>query len=504
MDMFDLLGHRARATPDRVALEDLASGERYTYARLNEQASRFAAAAIEQWSLVPGERVAYLGHNRAEFFAMLFGCAKAGLILVPLNWRLAQPELSSLLDDCTPAALIYGDEFRQTATALAAERSVLRIAIDGDDRNARRYAHDLAAAQPDTRQVAPRDPDTPWYLLYTAGTTGRPKGVIQTFRMMLANYLNIAPAVGLTGEDVLLNVLPLFHTAGINLYTTPLLLTGGTVLIARQFDPRAALAALERRATVFFGVPAVYEALLAQPDFEGARLDRVRSWGCGGAALAAPVTQRFADHGIRIRTGMGMTETGPTVFLLDEALALDKIGSVGHPQLLAEVRIVDPNLQDVAPGECGELLIRGPGVTPGYWQQPHATADAFVDGGWLRSGDIARCDTDGCYYIVDRHKDMFISGGENVYPAEIEAVLTRHPAIAETAVVGVADARWGEAGMAWLVCRPDVDTPSKDELAAFCRRELASYKIPRAFEWLDALPRNAVGKIKKQALRERS
>ena len=199
---------------------------------------------------------------------------------------------------------------------------------------------------------------------------------------------------------------------------------------------------------------------------------------------------------------MGMTETGPTVFLLDEALALDKIGSVGHPQLLAEVRIFDPNLQDVAPGECGELLIRGPGVTPGYWQQPHATADAFVDGGWLRSGDIARCDPDGCYTIVDRRKDMFISGGENVYPAEIEKVLEHHPALAELAVTGVQDARWGEVGKAWIVLRPSAAQPSDDDLKHFCRKQLTSYKIPARFEWLDALPRNAVGKITKQALRE--
>lgn len=392
------------------------------------------------------------GGNRAEFFAMLFGCAKAGLILVPLNWRLAEPELRALLADCTPSVLIHGAEFAAVAANLQACAGIgVRVTVGAtqacasDTGDSHSYDNDLANMQPDPSPPPTRDPDTPWYLLYTAGTTGRPKGVVQTFRMMLANYLNIGTAVNLTGDDVLLNVLPVFHTAGINLYSTAMFVVGGSVLIARGFEPEQTLAALEQRATVFFGVPAVYLALLGQPGFSGERLSRVRSWGCGGAALSLPVAQRYVDAGIRVRTGMGMTETGPTVFLLDEAHVLDKIGSVGRPQLLAETRIVNPDDTDVPPGEPGELLIRGPGVTPGYWQQLEATAQAFTPDGWLRSGDIATCDQDGCFRIVDRRKDMFISGGENVYPAEIEKILEQHPAVREVAVIGVADERWGEA-----------------------------------------------------------
>ncbi|MBF5057456.1 acyl-CoA synthetase [Alcanivorax sp. 521-1] len=503
MEMFDLLAHRARVTPARPALEDLDSGERYDYAGLNERAARLAAAAREHWGLQEGDRLAFLGHSRAEFFAMLFGCAKAGLILVPLNWRLAVPELAVLMDDCEPGALIFGAEFADAATTLAERQPGLTlVALDGAAAGQRDYPADLADTEPDTRAHPDKDPDTPWYLLYTSGTTGKPKGVIQTFRMMLANYLNIGLAVELTGSDVLLNVLPLFHTAGINLYSSAVFLAGGSVLVPRGFEPDQALRALEERATVFFGVPAVYQALIDHPAFDGRRLERVRSWGCGGAPLSLPVAQRYVDQGIRVRTGMGMTETGPTVFLLDEDSVIDKIGSVGRPQLLTEVRIVDRDGRDVPEGEAGELLIRGPNITPGYWNRPDATAEAIRADGWLHSGDVARRDADGYYYIVDRWKDMYISGGENVYPAEVEQVLEQHPAIAEVAVVGMPDERWGEVGKAYYGLSPDQDDPGDQALRAYCRERLAGYKIPKAFQAVDALPRNALGKVTKQELRD--
>lgn len=503
MNMFDLAGHRARVTPDRPALEDLASGQAYNYRELNEQAARFAAAATRHWELQAGDRIAFLGHSRAEFFVMLFGCAKAGLILVPLNWRLALPELEQLMDDCTPGALVFGEEFTDSARRLKASgHTDVLVDLDGKAADCRHYDGDLADTQPDLSPHRDRDPDTSWYLLYTSGTTGRPKGVIQTFRMMMSNYLNIGLAVDLTGQDTLLNVLPLFHTAGINLYSSAVFIAGGCVLVARSFEPDQTMAILENRATLFFGVPAVYQAILEHPSFSGDRLRHVRSWGCGGAPLALPVARRFVEAGIRVRTGMGMTETGPTVFLLDEADVLDKIGSVGRPQLLTEVRIVGTDGRDVAPGDSGELLIRGPNITPGYWNRPDATADAIQPDGWLHSGDVARCDDDGCYYIVDRWKDMFISGGENVYPAEVERVLVEHAAVSEVAVIGVPDDKWGEVGKAFLCLKPDADEPDSDDLRTWCRERLAGYKVPRYFQCVDELPRNALGKVTKQVLRQ--
>lgn len=510
MNMFDLLAQRARVTPQRPALEDLDSGTVYTYEQFNERASRFAAAALDHWQLSPGDRVAWLGHSRAEFFVMLFGCAKAGLILVPLNWRLAIPELQNLLADCQPRTLIFDEAFADSARSLAQQSPDLFLIALTDsaaqpDLQCRHYEADLAAVTPDLTPHAERDPDTPWYLLYTSGTTGQPKGVVQTFRMMLANYLNIGLAVDLTRNDLLLNVLPLFHTAGINLYSTAVFMVGGCVLVARSFDPEQTFDVLASRATVFFGVPAVYQALLDHPRFGANALSGVRSWGCGGAALSLPVARRFVEAGIRVRTGMGMTETGPTVFLLDEQDVLTKAGSVGRPQLLAEVKIVDARGQDVAPGEAGELLIRGPGITPGYWNPSGTLRPAIEADGWLHSGDVARCDADGCYTIVDRSKDMYISGGENVYPAEVEKVLLEYPGIVEVAVIGVPDERWGETGRAFFSLSDEVTTvPDESQLREFCRQHLAGYKVPRSFQPVTELPRNALGKVTKQVLRDDS
>ncbi|WLD59304.1 AMP-binding protein [Salinispirillum sp. LH 10-3-1] len=519
MEMFDLLAQRARVSPTHLAVEDLGTGRTFTYTELNREAAAFATAALTDWGLSAGDRIAYLGHSRAEFFAFLFGCAKAGLVLVPLNWRLAPPELEVLLHDCAPQALVYTAAFSATVHTLAAAHPTMTlVALDATDEDAeqlaqlapasltanrftRSYQADLNAVEPDVSAYPPRDPDAPWYLLYTSGTTGRPKGVIQTFRMMLANYFNIGLSVALTREDVLLNVLPLFHTGGINLFSTGVLLVGGTVLIAPSFEPDQAIEVLSTRATLFFGVPAVYQTLLEHPDFSGEKVSAVRSWSCGGAALALPVAQRFVDMGIQVRTGFGMTETGPAVFLLEADRVLDKIGSVGVPQLLAEVRLVDPSGNDILDQRAGEMLVRGPGITPGYWRQPDATQQAIDADGWLRTGDIARRDSDGYYYIVDRCKDMFISGGENVYPAEVEQVLLHHPDIKEAAVIGVRDERWGEVGRAFVVCHSDL-APEPEAIKQYCRQHLAGYKIPHSIAIVPTLPRNALGKITKQELRD--
>jgi len=502
--MYDLAYRRARLSPEHLAVEDLYDGTRYTYRSLNERAARFAAAACGPWGLQEGDRVAWLGHNCAEFFAMLFGCAKAGLILVPLNWRLAVPELDALVQDAQPRVLIHTDDFAETAAILAARHSgLLPISMTRGDGLIRDYAADLAAVTPDLAPHPERSADTPWYLLYTSGTTGKPKGVIQTFAMMLANYWNIGVAVGLSGRDTLLNVLPIFHTAGINLYSTCMFLVGGSVLVQRQFDPGPALQILKTRATVFFGVPAIYQALLQHPEFDPRQLQQqMRSWGCGGAALPVEVARHYHEHGILIRTGMGMTEAGPTVFLLDEKQVPHKPGSVGQAQLCVDVRVVDGKGSDVPVGAAGELWIRGPGITPGYWQNEAATREAILPGGWLRSGDIVRCDEDGDFYIVDRAKDMFISGGENVYPAEVEAVLLQYPAIIEVAVVGIADERWGEVGQAHMVMAAGQPVPDEQALRAFCRERLAGYKVPKHFIVRNALPRNALGKVIKQELRD--
>ena len=354
---------------------------------------------------------------------------------------------------------------------------------------------------------APRCRDTAWptdriwYLLYTSGTTGRPKAVIQTVGMALANYVNVQQATGLTGADTSVNFLPLFHTAGINLHTLPVFIAGGTSSVLSKFeiDPLLDLIAAGR-SSVFFGVPAIYQALSLSPRFATADLARVRHWGCGGAPLPESLFRAFLAKGVTVCNGMGMTETGPTVFLMAPGEAADRIGSVGKPHLLAEVRLVDLDGRDVPAGERGEILFRGPGITPGYFNNPEATAAAFDAGGWLHSGDVGRRDAAGNYYIVDRIKDMYISGGENVYPAEVEGILTNHPAVLEAAVIGVADERWGEVGHAIIRLRPG-QACDADALRAFARTHLAAYKVPKHVTVVDDYPRTAAGKVQKHILR---
>src|SRR5581483_9811185 len=343
--------------------------------------------------------------------------------------------------------------------------------------------------------------DRIWYLLYTSGTTGRPKAVIQTVGMALANYVNVQQATGLGASDCTVNFLPLFHTAGINLHTLPLFLAGGTSTVLPKFEVGPLLDLIEQdRVSILFGVPAIYQALSLDPRFANAELTRVRHWGCGGAPLSETLIRTFLTKGVRVCNGMGMTETGPTVFLMDPPHAVEKIGSVGKPQLLSEVRLVDASGRDVKDGEQGELLFRGPNITPGYFNNPEATAAAIDRDGWLHSGDVGRRDADGYYYIVDRIKDMYISGGENVYPAEVEAVLTGHGAVLEAAVLGVPDERWGEVGHAVIGLRPGAACEA-EEIRRFARTCLAAYKVPRHVTFVDDYPRTAAGKVQKHILR---
>ena len=487
----DLIAKRAALTPDRAALEEVATGRTVTYRELDERAAR-AAALLQARGIGEGHRVGLLCRNRIAFFELLFGCAKLGAVLVPLNWRMPPAELEGLVADADPTLLFYGAEDAQAAARLGG--GVAAIGLDED------YEALLAAAVP-----VPLRPmwaaGSTWYLLYTSGTTGRPKGVIYTFRMALANHVSLRTAIDLVSSDVTVTFLPNFHTAGINLHALPTLIAGGRVLLLPGFDADAVIDLLEqRRLDNFFAVPTVYQTLLDHPGFARAPLGHVRHWGCGGAALAESIARRCRDLGIRLCNGMGMTETGPTAFLLDPADAWERIGSVGKPQLLCSARIVDGSGRNVGEGEVGDLLFAGPGITPGYWRNEEATRAAFTADGWLRSGDLARRDADGFYYVAGRRKEMFISGGENVYPAEVENVLCAHPAVADVAVLGRPDPRWGEVGTAFVQLAPRAPAPREDELQAFCRQRLAPYKVPKSFAFVADFPRTSAGKIQKHLL----
>lgn len=503
MYTFDWLAKQADIRPNKIALVDAATGRRYTYPEFHLRASRFAEFARNEWGMSPGERIALLAHNSSDYFEILWGCAKAEVLLVCLNWRLAVPELESIFHDSTPTALIYDPAFAEAAQELKQRMNITRVIVLDSTAPPDEIAYEDALASASGRPVVmrPRGLDEPWHLLYTAGTTGRSKGVLQTFGMVFYNALNIGLPTGLTSEDVTLNLLPCFHTGGLNLMTNATFHVGGTAIVQKTFDPAETLHILSEDATAFFGVASVYLFLSQHPDFDKTKFKHMRSWSAGGAPIPASLLELYLERGIEIQYGFGMTETGPTVFLIEKDYPRSKIGSVGKPQLHVDVRIVDREGRDLPDGERGELLIKGPGVTPGYWQLPEISAQSIVDG-WLHSGDVAMRDADGYYYIVDRWKDMFISGGENVYPAEVENVIYRLPQVAEAAVIGVPDEKWGEVGRAIVVLKPGQEL-GEEVIIEFCRRHVGRYKVPKSVVFVDRLPRNPAGKVVKGELRER-
>lgn len=501
MYVVDWLHKQALHSPNKVALVDLASGREITYRQFDERASRFAEYLLASCRLNPGDRVAVLAHNSSDYLEMLYGCAKAGMIMVCLNWRLPAAELVPILRDADPAMLVYGSAFTAAVESMRSQLDIPRKIVIGATGAAPvpDYETCLAGASGRVIEMPTRGMNEVWHLLYTSGTTGKPKGVIQTYGMVFFNAVNSMLATRLSGNDVLLNVLPFFHTGGLNLYTNPVLHAGGTVVIMQQFDAGATIDLLDSKVTLFLGVPAVYLLMSQHPRFADARFRTMRHWSAGGSPVAQNLLEQYLAKGVTICFGFGMTETGPTVFICDEEIARRKIGTIGKPVGSMLTRVVRADGSDAGPNERGELLIKGPGITPGYWNMPDATAGAIIDG-WLHSGDIAYVDEDGDYYIVDRAKDMYISGAENVYPAEVENVLFQMPQIADAAVIGVPDEKWGEVGAAIVVLKPDHPLGAH-ELQDFCRTRLSGYKVPRHVAFLSALPRTPSGKVEKHKLR---
>jgi len=540
----DWIAFHADRTPDKLAMIDQASARRFTYAEMNDRAARLAAWFRDEWGVQRGDRLAILAKNSTEYFEFQYACIKLGALMLPLNWRLAEQELQFILRDSGAVGLVYDAEFAERVPPLMSAPLVhgLRIetltptplphgeglkktllppfalrekglGVEGERKNDIPTSNSSYAAAIDSTsarvEMSPRTThDDPLMIMYTAGTTGRPKGVLITHGMMLWNAVNITTPTGLNHNSLFYCVLPTFHIGGLNLYANPLLHLGGTHIIARQFDAGLTLQTLSDPAlpvTHMFGVPSIYLFLSQHPDFDTTDLSSVHSWGCGGAPMPVAVLQQYARRGIIIQLGFGMTETSPTVFLIDQRRALAKPTSVGKPLQHTRVRVVRDDFSDVAAGEVGEVVISGPNVTPGYWQRPDADAESFTTDQfgqrWLHSGDAGMVDDDGCIYIVDRYKDMYISGGENVYPAEVEQVLYHIDGVAEAAVIGVPDAKWGECGMAILVLKPGCVLEAA-AVIAHCQANLAKFKVPRQVAFIDMLPRNAAGKVLKRELRE--
>ncbi len=511
----DWIAFHADRTPEKLALIDQQTGRRFSYGDLNDRSARLAAYLRDQWDVRPGDRIAILGKNSTDYFEFEFACIKLGAMMLPLNWRLAEPELLFILNDAEAKGLVYDAEFAERIPPLVEKSTVeklLRIdaAFPGVDDGSPAYEDAITTSNKHVVMHPQTTHDTPMMIMYTAGTTGHPKGVIITQGMMLWNAVNISTPTGLSCNSVFYCVLPTFHIGGLNLYVNPTLHLGGTSIIARQYDPGLALQTLsdpELGVTHFFGVPAIYLFLSQHPDFDATDLTHVELWGCGGAPMPVALLQQYAARGIIVQLGFGMTETSPTVFLIDKRRSLEKPASVGKPLLHTRVRVVDDQLKDMPPGEVGEVVISGPNITPGYWKRPDADASSFsldeYGNRWLHSGDAGTIDEDGCIYIVDRYKDMYISGGENVYPAEVEQVIFQIEGVADAAVIGVTDERWGESGLAYVVLKPG-SSMSEDAIIGYCRTNLAKFKVPKGVRFIDALPRNAAGKVLKRELKARS
>ncbi len=508
----DWLAFHADRTPDKLAAIDQATGRRFTYAELNERTTRLATFLREAWDVQTGDRVAILAKNCVEFFEFQFACAKLGAMMLPLNWRLAVPELLFILNDAEAKGIVYDAAFAEHIPALrdgSTAKLLLRLDFGAppvDDSLA--YEDALARYAPNVVMSPAISHNTPMTIMYTAGTTGLPKGVLITHGMTFWNMVNITTPTGLSYNTVHYAVLPLFHTGGLNLYANPVFHHGGTNIIAREYDPGLTLKTLtdpELGVTHFFGVPAIYLFLSQHPDFEKADLSHIQSWGCGGAPMPAALLKTYADKGYIVQLGFGMTETSPTVFLIDRRRALVKPTSVGRPLLHTRVRVVDENRQDVPIGAIGEVIVGGENITPGYWRRDEANAKTFFTDEygvrWVHSGDAGIMDDDGCIYIVDRYKDMYISGGENVYPAEVEQVLFNIEGVADVAVIGVPHERWGETGMAIVVKKPNAELTA-EQVIAHARQHLAKFKVPSHVVFVESLPRNAAGKVLKRTLRE--
>ena len=496
---YDWIAHFGRRTPDKPAVVDLASGRQFTYAQFDARISRLAAHLRDRLGITRGERVAVLAMNTTDTLEVQFACGRLGAVFLPLNTRLTVPELQYIVGDASPKVMIHDGDLAEIALTVAKLCNVSSVLLLGPGGS---YETAIASAQPLDKacDVTLDDIST---IMYTSGTTGRPKGAIITHGMTFWNCVNLGGPAYISPSSVLLTVLPLFHTGGLNCYTNPVLHAGGTVLIMRAFDPGAALQLISDPAqgiNVFFGVPAIYQFMAQHPAFATSDFSQLVIGGVGGAPMPVPLLKTWEARGVALQQGYGMTETSPAVLTLDREDAVRKAGSSGKPVLHTEVRIVRPDGTDAAVGELGELWVRGPNVTPGYWNRPDANASSFTDG-WLHTGDATRIDEEGFYTIVDRWKDMYISGGENVYPAEVESVLHQLPAIAEAAIIGIPNEQWGEVGMAIVAVKPG-HTLAAEEIHAHCAANLARFKCPRLIEFVDALPRNATGKIHKPTLRK--
>lgn len=501
----DYIGRRALYTPDALAVVDAGKvpHRAFTYSELNSRANRLANWLRDGAGVQHGDRVAMLAHNGVEYLDTFFACGKLGAVLAGLNWRLHWRELAQLIEKTRPKVLIYSDEFKPMVEQIAQEVQCVDhwLHIEGagiaHSRSFEKTLADSVLRPVTTEHVTEEDIAC---LIFTGGTTGLPKAAQISHRMIAWNTLNTI-IHDLQHGDVTVNTFPLFHTGGLLVYTLPLLILGGTVVLTRKFDAEQVLALLEDyAATLYAGVPTTYQMMTQAPNWPDIDLSHLRFCTSGGAPLPVTLVERFRrEKGVAFKQGFGMSEFGPGVFALAPEDAVSKAGSIGRPNFFVDARVVDNHNQPLPPGQVGELVLRGPSRSSGYFDDPDASHAAVDSEGYFHTGDLAMMDEGQYFFIIDRKKDMYISGGENIYPTEIEQVIYRHPAVEMCAVVGVPDPKWGEVGKAFVVVK-NGHSLTEDALLQHVRFHLAGYKVPRSVEFRSALPISAAGKILKRVL----
>lgn len=500
----DYLARRELYSPDKLAFIDAGKSPewRLTFRDANRRANKLANWLKSQ-GIEMGDRVAILAKDGYEHLDLFFACAKLGAVHTALNWRSHWRELLEIFQYTNPKILVFSDDFKEGVSNLITNYQLPILHLDGNGIDGSlHFESTLQSASDSAVTCESLEAEDTAALIFTGGTTGLPKAAQVSHRMIAWNTLNTV-VHDVTHNDVYLNVFPMFHTGGLFVYTLPQVIFGGTTILIRQFDPAQVLNLLEReKVTIFAAVPTMYQLLTTAPNWDSADLSALRFCTSGGAPLPVPLVEKYTqEKGIRFKQGFGMTEFGPGIFALAPEDAIRKAGSIGRPNFFVDAKIVDEQNQFLGPNEAGELILKGPSYSSGYFNNPEASQAAVDERGYFHTGDVAQYDEEGYFYIVDRKKDMFISGGENVYPAEIEKVLYQHASVHMCAVIGLPDAKWGEVGKACVVLKPN-QSATEDELLKFMTERLAKYKVPKSVSFMDALPISAAGKILKRELRE--
>jgi fatty-acyl-CoA synthase len=491
----DWLENRARLSPNKKAIIDEDTNKFWTYEVVNKRSSS-VAGWLKSQGVKKGDRVALLSPNDISYFDLLFACGKIGAIFVPLNWRLSEHEINEILLDCSPLLLGIHQKFENMFTSLQA--AVPSSFYVGESKH-----EEIATLFDRSTHLEPISEHDPLAIIYTGGTTGKPKGVVLSHQSIRWNAINTILSWNLSEEDVTINYMPMFHTGGLNALSLPILMTGGTVVIGNQYTGQKVVHSIQRyNCTIILLVPTMYHLLIQTEEFQRSEFPSMKVFLSGAAPCPFHVYEAFQKKGLAFKEGYGLTEAGPNNFFIDPEEAQVKRGSVGKPMLFNAIKLEKEDGQEASVNEVGELLIKGKHSFSHYWNNELATLEMKKEG-WIHTGDLAKKDEDGFHYIVGRKKDMIITGGENVYPLEIEHWLAAHPEVDEVAVIGLLDEKWGELVAAFIV-QKHPQPLNEQELRDYCERKLGKYKIPKKFISLNELPKTHVGKIDKKKLKELS